>query len=153
MLLTALGSQGPGSRLTVINTVQWAGDYLVAGVTDVELDLRNISMVELHVRLLFADPAIGPPENVAITEAVILQAGSDWTHAIYSIDPGDLIALQGDPNLALSQATEMRIFHNVAPEYPPQPVVAQLGVDNIRAAGGATPVRPSSWGALRGLYR
>jgi hypothetical protein len=153
MLLTALGGNGPGSRLAVINITQWAGDYLAAGVTDIEVDLWNPSDSDLYVRLLFADPLGAPPANAAITDPVILPAGSGWTHAAYSIDPADLIPLAGDPGLALSQATEMRIFHSVDPEYPPDPIAARLAVDNIHALGGPTPVQESSWGKVRGLYR
>lgn len=153
MLITAIGGNGPGSRLSVINLAQWAGDYVAAGITDIELDLLNHADVDLYVRLLFADPMGGPPANAAITVPVVIPAGSDWTHASYSIDPGDLIPLLGDPNLALSQATELRIFHSVDPEFPPDPVVARLGVDNIHAIGAPTPTMAGSWGRIRSLYR
>ena len=139
LLLTSLGGAGgPGSRLVAFNMAQWAGDYLSAGVGLIQMDLNNLGTTDLSLRLLLADPAQGPPSNIAITDAFLLPAGSGWTHASFSISPSSLITLLGSANAALTNATELRIFHNPAPDFPGPPIgipaiQASLGVDNIAA--------------------
>ena len=135
LLLTALGGGGSGSRLAVINGApQWRGDYLAAGISSITMDVNNLGATDLALRLLFEDPMMGPPQNEAFsTNPVILSAGSGWTSITFLIDPGNLTAVTGSVNAALTNATLIRIFHSPAAGFPPRPVVAQLGVDNIRA--------------------
>ena len=134
--LTAIGGSSGGGRLVALNPAQWAGDYLAGGVTGIEMDVRNLGQADLFLRLLFEDPQGGPPQNVAISSnAIFLPAGGNWTSVVFPILPGALTALNGDVNAALSGATILRIFSSQAPIFPPDPIVAQLGVDNITAAG------------------
>jgi hypothetical protein len=138
--LTSIGGQGAGSRLSAFSMAQWAGDYLAAGVTSIEMDLRNDGPEDVVIRLLLAGP-FGPfgPENAVVTlDSVALAAGSDWVHASFSLLPANLNVLLGTASGALSQAQELRLFHNPVPVFagPPgssPPVAAQLGVDNIQA--------------------
>lgn len=141
MLLTARGGGGPLSRLTVINSSQWAGNYLAAGVVAITMDLNNLGQTNLSLRILFEDPMMGPPTNLAFsTVPVFLPAGSGWTSVTFLVRPEDLTAGLGSVNGALMNATTIRIFHNPDADFPPPAVVAQLGVDNIRAVGaGAIP--------------
>ena len=53
LLLTAVGGLGAGSRLTVINPAQWAGDYLAGGVESISMDLINLGQNYLSLRLQF----------------------------------------------------------------------------------------------------
>lgn len=139
LLVTALGGSGPGSRLSVINFGPWAGDYLAAGVTGIRVDARNFGGTDIHLRLLFADPLMGPPSNVAVsTDALFLAAGSGWTSHLFPILPGSLTTLLGTANGALSGATELRFFHNPSAVFTGPPnssptIAAQLGLDNIAA--------------------
>jgi hypothetical protein len=132
--LTAVGGGGPGSRLTVINASQWAGNYPAAGVTAIAMDVRNLGASDLALRLLFEDPGFGPPNNTAVsTTAITLPAGGDWTHVVFPIAASDLSATLGSVDAALAGATAIRIFHSTTPSFPGAAIVAQLGVDNIRA--------------------
>ena len=135
LLLTALGGGGAGSRLSVINLAQqWQGDYLTAGVHAITMDVKNFGTADLALRLLVADPTVGPPQNEAFSSAaIVVPAGSGWTRAIFPFTPGDLTASLGTVNAALTTATELRIFHSAAAGFPGEPIVAQLGVDNITA--------------------
>jgi hypothetical protein len=134
LLVTSTGSGGAGGRLVALNPAQWAGDYTAAGVIAIAMHVRNLGQSDLALRLLFEDPTLGPPANVAFsTDAIPLAASGDWTHVVFPIAPGDLTALDGTVEAALAGATVLRIFHGSAPTFPPDPVVAQLGVDNIRA--------------------
>jgi hypothetical protein len=135
--LTAVGGSGAGSRLAVINDTQWTGNYLAAGVTGIEMDVENLGDSNLALRVLFQDPLAlgGTPDNAAVSTAPIaLPAHSGWTHVVFPIEAGDLTATLGSVDAALANATELRIFHSTTPNFPPLlPIVAQLGVDNVRA--------------------
>ena len=55
-----------------------------------------------------------------------------------------MTAVFGSVNTALTNATELRLFHNPAPAFPPPPigppaVNVRLGVDNITAAAVPEP--------------
>ena len=145
--LTSVGGQGPGSRLSAINVTQWAGDYLSEGVHFLGMDLRNLGATDLSLRLLFADPTGGPPANVAISsDPILLGAGGAWTRVYFAIDPSDLTPILGSAHDALSGATELRLFHGAGTAFPPDPIAAQLGVDNITALASVPAVpEPSTW--------
>ena len=142
--LTAVGgatpASGAGGRLAVLNFAQWSGDYRAAGVGSITMDAANFGTSDLFLRLLWADPAVmGPPQNIAITStALMLPAGSGWTRLTFDIGPGSLLAVAGNAETALTDAAELRIFHNPAADFPGPPIgipaiVATLGVDNITA--------------------
>lgn len=139
LLLSAFGGNGPGSRMSVINMSQWTGDYRTAGIGTISMDVFNFGPSDLFLRLLVADPVAGPPTNAAISsDALFLAAGSDWTHVAFRLDPASLTAVLGTVNGALSNVTELRLFHNPDPVFagPPgssPPVLASLGIDNITA--------------------
>lgn len=132
--VTAVGGIGAGNRLTVINPAQWAGNYEAAGVTGIAMDVFNLGNTNLALRLLFEDPTIAPPSNEAVSSSAIsVPAGSGWSHIVFPITAGDLTAVFGSVDAALSNATAIRIFHATTAAFPGDPIVAQLGVDNIRA--------------------
>jgi hypothetical protein len=134
LLLTAVGGNGPGNRLTVINTSQWAGDYLATGITGIWMDVINLGNSDLALRLLLEDPLGGPPTNVAFSsDPIAVPAGSGWKPVKFSLNPADLTAGAGSVLTALTHATELRIFHSTAAGFPGDPVAASLGVDNITA--------------------
>jgi hypothetical protein len=153
LMLTALGGNGPGSRLAVGNATQWAGNYVAAGITDIGMSVNNFSQSDLFLRLVFEDPAGGPPSNVAFsTLAVLVPGGSGWTDVVFPVLPGSLTAGLGSVVAALSNTTVLRLYHSEAPNapnpfFPIAPVTAQLGVDNVTAL--ATP-EPSSLALLAG---
>lgn len=136
--LTALGSGGPGSRLAVFNGVQWSGNYLAAGITAISLQVNNFGPNEAHLRLRFLGSSGGPTNDVAITNAIVVPPGGGWSLITFTINPASLVTLQGSATAALSNASELRIFHNPAAAYPAPPtgppaITVQLGIDNIRA--------------------
>ena len=129
-----MGGTGPGNHLTVINGSQWTGDYIGAHVNAISMDLRNLGNSDLHLRLFVADPVGGPPLDGAVsTASVDLLAGQGWTAAVFPLSPTSLTAAFGDVTLALKNAGELRIINSATPTFPGDPVVAQLGVDNIKA--------------------
>src|SRR4051794_4806856 len=49
MVLTAIGGDGPGSKISVINTSQWTGNYLTSGIDFIAMDLINLGSTILDV--------------------------------------------------------------------------------------------------------
>jgi len=118
-----------------INTSQWAGNYIAAGVSSILMDLNNIGNTDLTIRLLFEDPMGGPPADEAVTNfGAFLPAGSGWMHFVFPISPPSLTVVTGSATAALTNATLMRIIN--APD-PGDAIsaVGVLGVDNITAVG------------------
>ena len=132
--VTATGGVGPGSRLAVMNTTQWTGDYLAAGVGSIGVDLQNQGSSDLVIRLLFDNSSLGPPVDVGITAfGAVLPAGSGWMHFVFPVTPADLVAQGGsDMTTLLANVTLLRIIHSVGAD-DPDVVIGQLGVDNITA--------------------
>src|SRR6188768_1871394 len=123
--LTSVGGSGAGSRLTAINPDQWAGDYLAGGIGAISMDLINLGASDLSLRLLFEDPAAGPPANVAVsTTPIVLGAGSGWVHVTFDIGLVNLTALAGNVSAALSGTTAFRLYHGNLTGFPGPSLVA-----------------------------
>jgi len=137
LLLRSSGIEGaPGGRLVGINASQWTGDYLAAGITGLVMDVNNFGPTDLVLRLLIAGPAnpMGPPFNIVVsTNGVPVPNGSGWTRISFPIGLSAFDALSGTVAGALTNAIELRIFHNPFASDPAAAVVASLGVDNISA--------------------
>jgi hypothetical protein len=137
------GAGMAGSRLAAFFGPQWAGNYLATGIAAIRMDVHNFGTTELHLRLLFEDFSgvpMTPPLNLAMSaNAVVIPAMSGWMTVNFPITPADLVSGGlGTIVGSLTDADEVRIFHNPLPEFggpfagPPQ-IVAVLGVDNVTA--------------------
>lgn len=137
--LVANGGSGPGSRLTVLNGAQWTGDF--RGISGIAMDVRNFGPSDVYLRLLFEHMTVPftPPVDLALSEdPIFLPGGGAWTHVLFPIDPGNLVALLGTADGALANTTTFRIFSNPNPVFGgpnngPPPIVVTVGVDNIEA--------------------
>jgi hypothetical protein len=133
LVITSQGGTGAGSRLVAINGAQWAGDYLAAGISFISADLKNLGTTDLTIRLLFEDPMGGPPVDEAVTTfGAFLPVGSDWTHVVFAITPGDLTVVTGSVTAVLSNTTLLRIIDSPTPG-DAVTIAGVLGVDNIAA--------------------
>jgi hypothetical protein len=157
LLIRAVGGAGPGSRLSTVNFMgQWAGDYLAAGINAISMDVRNLTLFDLYLRLMFEDPVLGPPENIAYSaDPIFIPAGAAWTSVVFPIGVSDLAAGLGDVTTALTNTTAIRLYHSFAdnfpnPVFPIDSVVGEIAVDNIRAlgVGAAVPAAHSTLAAL-----
>lgn len=136
--LRSVGGDGPGSRLVAFNRAQWTGDYVSAGAGAVAMDVINLDITDLSLRLVFS---AGGGANQAVTQAVNVPSGSGWQSIQFAIEAADLIVLSGSAAAALAGASEVRLMHNPLPTFPPPPFVGMVGVDNIELlAGGASGV-------------
>lgn len=134
LLTSATGVAGAGGRLVLISGPAWSGNYPLAGVTALTMDLSNMGSTELSLRLLVEGPQ---GASAYSTLPVRLSPGSGWTPVTFSALPG---AFTGQGAAALSAATQLRLFHSTT-GFPGEAVAAVLAVDNITAvpeAGSAS---------------
>ena len=137
--LTSLGGDGAGSRLMALNA-DWSGNWLAAGITHVRFNAINFGTTDLTLRLIVEDPIPGPPQNIAASSGVLLASGSGWQSIeIDLFGPSGLTALLGTVDGALTNATIIRLYHNSTLDFPPQPIAAQLGIDNFTAIAAEVP--------------
>jgi hypothetical protein len=132
----AADGDGAGQFLTVFNRDQWLGNYITAGVTAIEIDLKNFSKVDLNIRLGFKE-STDPGASGYLSAAFSLSAGSGWQHAIFLINPGSMIAV-GSPadfnSFFAGNFGEMRIINEAGTgNLNGDVVVAEMGIDNIHA--------------------
>ena len=141
------GTSVSGGRLTFFNRLQWTGDYTAAGISAITMDLKNFSSSEaLNLRLAI-NGGFGPSFNMtggvfATSASISLDSDSGWTRAVFSLLPGDLIAVSGSPGgnatgnnvqATLANVLELRLLNSATPDWNGLPVVATLGIDNIHA--------------------
>ena len=132
--LTANGG-GAGGRLVAFNFTSWTGNYIAAGVTAISIDLRNFSAVDLAIRFAFQSEIMqGGPGY--LSQAMLLPANSGWMRFTISIAPGNLTAVNNPTsyNTFFSNVQWTRIIHATGNgSLNGEPVVGQLGIDNIHA--------------------
>jgi len=132
---------GAAGKLTTFNRVQWAGaadgvdNYVAAGITMIEMDLKNLGASALTIRLAFKTGTGQLDPGYVSTTGFSLAVGSDWQHATFLLS--DMNAANGSPgslNSVLSNPAEMRILHSVRPDtVHGDNMIGTLGIDNIRA--------------------
>ena len=129
MLATATGGGGAGGKLVIFNQDQWSGNYLAAGVNQIEMDLENRGGAAVMIRL-----ALGASgARWVATDAVALPAASGFVHATFSLRPEDLTMVSGVGSIedVLADVAELRILNSAAPDFRGDIAAAELTVDNI----------------------
>ncbi len=126
---------GSGGKLTAWNREQWLGSYLDAGVTAIEVDLRNQGSVSLSIRLAFKNGPGGDGSAPGyLSQAILLPVGSGWQHFSISIALANLIAVNNPAPWSTFFIGEVRFIHAVGTtSLSGTNVVGQLGIDNIHA--------------------
>lgn len=148
--LTADGA-GNSGKLVTFNTTQWAGNYLAAGVTAIQMTLENPSNQTLNVRLAFGTnnaPRRGETW-FSSTLAATLAPNSAAQTFTFPISASDLTRVQGDATYEEVFATvqTLRIVNGPEPTSQGVNVAATLLVDNITAVG-ATTVETTTYKAI-----
>ncbi|MGE5806856.1 MAG: FlgD immunoglobulin-like domain containing protein [Ignavibacteria bacterium] len=140
--VTSTGGSGPGSMFITFNTSRWTGDYIAAGVTVISMHIKNFGTTDLLLRLAF----MGSGGNFWTINAEPIPANSGWVTANFSIQTMDLTG-GNNVNNTLNNVTQLRILHSATGGYQGDPIVAQLGIDNITAAPQPLPVELISFTA------
>ena len=134
--LTADGTPDHGGRLTTFNLQQWLGNYIGQSVNAIEIDLRNQGATTLSIRLAFKSQNTMTAPGY-LSSAVVLQPGSGWQHFTISIASANMIAIGGPASyntFFTSGIGDARIINEVGTStLNGDPIVGQIGIDNIRA--------------------
>jgi len=127
---------GQGGRLTTFNLQQWLGNYIAAGVTNIEIDLRNEGATPLSIRLAFkSENTMNAPGY--LSTPMLLAVGSGWQHFSIAFTPGSFTAIGGPAAFNTFFSTglgDARIINETgATNLNGDFITGQLGIDNIRA--------------------
>ena len=130
--ITSTGGGGQGSHLATLNSVQWAGNYLAAGVTDISVDLLNPDTVDLPMRILLFGPTGGRWESVV---ADTVPADNLWHHELFSLAQSDLVNVSGSDTYAatIAGATQLMIRYDPTASAGGTAFSGSLGIDNVTA--------------------
>jgi len=129
--INAVAGVGPGNLLSAINIRQWAGDYILADITRIRMDLNNLGNTDLSLRLLFSDGTFGAANTAFSTIPLLLPAHSGWVTNVFAITPADLTPGTGSVVTALHNTVELQLYHGSGATA--ESVTGTLGVDNITA--------------------
>lgn len=151
MLLTSSGGLGVGGKLVVHNQAQWSGNYTAAGVTVIRMNLNNLGNTDLNIRLLFE--SVGILDQAITTNSFNIAAGSGWVTAVIPIAASDLTPIIGTSANALANTFRFRILHGTGLGFPPAPIAASLGVDNINAVPEPATIAVLSVGTIALIRR
>jgi hypothetical protein len=133
--VTSGGGSGAGSKLVLMNSVQWIGDYATAGITSVSMHIKNFGATNLNMRIALE----GPGGNFWSINPIAVSASSDWQLISFPVQAANLTG-GTNVNTTLTGVTEVRILHSVAGGFKGDAVVAQIGLDNITAVTEPVPV-------------
>jgi hypothetical protein len=128
------GTGGLALNLIIFNDNQWTGNYAAAGVTQIDMDLKNPSTVPLTMRVVLKT-GNGQTPGWCSTSGFALPADGVWHHASYLLDTADMTPINSPPPLAtlLTNVGDMRILDAGSPTITGDSVTAVFGVDNIQA--------------------
>lgn len=135
------GGGGAGGRLVIRNVSQWTGD--LSRMQAIRADMNNPGDTTVQMRIAIN----GAGGWFAGTDAAsqIIEAGSDWSSVVFSLDPADLTnELEPDSvneagfDLAatLADVSEIRILNSDGPNFRAEPSNSSVGIDNITAIEG-----------------
>jgi hypothetical protein len=131
----ASGVAGPGGNMVMFNLAQWTGDYIAAGVRQIEVDMANLSPSATLIMHFSIESSDGT--RWGSTTGVSLPADGQWRSVVFPLNDTDLARFQGTADFAtaLSDVVEARLVHTGSgPTWSGVPVVGTLGVDNVRAS-------------------
>ena len=139
------GGFGAGAKMIMFNDAQWAGNYNAAsGTNRLTADMANFGATMLHMRIAIRG---GPNQSVyASTSAVVLPTDGVWRAVLFDLTPSGMTNLAGADTLAdvLGSVAELRILSAQAgPAASGDPIVATLGMDNLRAVSVTAPTPTS----------
>ena len=152
--VTSTGGGGAGSRLVMLNTAQWTGNYTVAGVKAIRADVANFGTAPLHIRIGLADPSRSLHQFVS-TNAHVVPATGIWRRVVFNLTATDLTRVAGTFSLAqlLASVGEVRILsQSSGPGWIGDGIEGALGADNIQALTEVVGVEPFTWSRVKSLF-
>ena len=138
MLTVYVGGSGLPALLQALNKSQWSGNYLAAGVTGIEMDLKVDAPIPstMPIRIAIRESTSTLSGYASTTPFNLLNDGQ-WHHASFSLLPGDLTPFDSPQTLAtdLANVVEFGIIYASAPSTHGDDFGALTGfdIDNIHA--------------------
>jgi hypothetical protein len=133
------GTYGGGPRLVAFNTMQWAGDYVFAGVTGISVDLKNLIDSSESIRIAVRSATMGSgTSGYSSTEKFVLPADNAWHRAFFSLDEGSVTGVNSPSPLGefLTTVADFRILQaDAGPAVVGDTGNFKLGIDNVKAIG------------------
>lgn len=128
------GSLGAGGKQVMMNTAQWTGNYVSAGVTRINAELANFGSNPLDMRVWISGGSLGG--QFSSTDGIPLPADGHWHAVVFDLSAAGMTAVSPSDTLSnvLANVTELRILSAAAPGEHGDQIAATLGADDIRAA-------------------
>jgi autotransporter-associated beta strand protein len=138
---------GAGSHLATDNTVQWAGNYQAAGITDISVDLLDPIATPLPMRIVLFGPTGGRWESIV---ADTVPADDLWHQEVFSLAQTDLVNVSGSDSYAatIAGATRLMIRYDPTASAGGATITGSVGIDNITA--GPVPIATLTWNNVGG---
>lgn len=141
-LEAASGTLGSLPHLAIKNAeLRWTGDFIAAGVTQIEADVKVFDGSALQIRAVIFGGSSGFTRATS-TIAISVPADAQWHHIVLPIAPANLTIVLGPdtPANVLQNATSVMLRHNSgAPSSGGTPVSSLAGFDNIKAGPAPVP--------------
>jgi hypothetical protein len=134
------GGGGPGSRLATFNeAAAWKGDYASAGITSIDMDVRNeqSAVGALAMRLVLFGPNT-KNERFTSVDAVSVPLDSQWHRVSFPVDGASLSRVGGSRTYEqmIENVVRVMVRHDTStPSSGGTPVSAVLGIDNVMLIG------------------
>jgi len=142
-LLVSSGALGSATNLYASNSDAWSGDYNMAKVGAIAVDLKYVAigdpMVDIQpIRIAIFDPffSTGYTSTTGVPGgAFSLPNDGMWHHWVFSLSASALSANGSPPPLAaqLSDVPQIRILSSATADPFGDGLDAQLGIDNVTA--------------------
>lgn len=127
------GGSGPGSKVASHNgDPRWIGDYLGAGVTALQCDMRNEGSAALEMRVVL----FGLGTRYTSVSTVSLPVGGAWQTVTFPVGQSSLTQVLGSVpyNDLIINVTGLMFRHDPGtPSSGGVSVNGTVGIDNIRA--------------------
>lgn len=125
-------------RLVNLNSAQWSGDYLAAGVRAITLSAINLGSSTIELRAAIGDVGLGPNTGgtwFSSTDAITLAPGGGWQQVTLSLDATRLTRVAGGDSAAdvLAGVSALRLLHATIPDARGQSIASALGIDQVTA--------------------
>jgi len=127
------GSGKANSKLVMFNQSQWTGNYIAAGVTQINTQMANFGANPLSMRVAFQD-SFGT--EYASTLGIPLPADGRWRAVTFDMTPSAFTVIQGTSPIeqSLADVGLLRILSAAnGPAYIADTIAATVGFDNITA--------------------
>jgi hypothetical protein len=139
------------------NTTTWTGDYILAGIQAIVMDVNTISITSGPVNLSLRIVLFGPGGAFSSKEPVTVITEDGWQHIEFGLARSDLVRILGagagyldpgpdvdDLTATLRDVSTLLIRHDPASSPTPvgkhpEHILATLGIDNITAVLGPAP--------------